>query len=379
MYWYLYLSANITIFVSNLLQLITAYLMDLNNRINAFVELGSKLNHLLTNEKENGQLPVEERQAFDDIIVKAKVKNAWFTDNYVKKAFREYANLLTEEKLLNWLKPYENELVKLQKPKKVGLIMAGNIPLVGFHDMLSILISGNILHARFSSDDSILTQFVLDMLFEIEPEFKKRVKVVDRLSDIDAVIATGSNNSSRYFEAYFGKYPHIIRKNRNAVAVLSGNESEEELKAFGHDIFDYFGLGCRNVSKVYVPQDFKLDFLFEGLQSFSHVLNHNKYMNNYDMHSAILLLKQVPFLTNNFIILKEDKAIASPLAMIHYERYANLNDVKKELKEEQDNIQCMVSNSKEIENVVPLGQSQQPGLSDYADGINTMQFLLELE
>ncbi|MBT8196134.1 MAG: acyl-CoA reductase, partial [Bacteroidia bacterium] len=336
------------------------------------------LRHLLANENENGHVSVEERQRLDEIILKAKVKNAWFTENYVKKSLQEYALILTESKLNDWLNAYSDQLRKVVKPKKVGVIMAGNIPLVGFHDMLSVLLSGHFLHARFSSDDNLLMQYIIDELVQIEPKFKERIKIVQQLKDIEAVIATGSNNTSRYFEAYFGKYPHIIRKNRNAVAVFTGDESKEELQAFGKDIFDYYGLGCRNVSKAFIPENFELDKLFEALQGYASVMEHTKYMNNFDMHSAILLMKKVPFLTNNFLIVKEDQAIASPIAMLHYERYSNIEEVQGQLEQEKENIQCVVSNSETIANPVALGASQEPGLSDYADGVDTLKFLQEL-
>jgi hypothetical protein len=228
---------------------------------------------------------------------------------------------------------------------------------------------------KLSSQDKQLIPYILDKLTEIEPGFKEQFEFIERLKDFDAVIATGSNNTSRYFEYYFSKVPHIIRKNRNSIAVLSGKESREELRALGHDIFDYYGLGCRNVSKFYIPKGYNFNTFFESIEDFKSVADHHKYNNNYDYNKSIFLVNMDKHLDNGFLLLKEDKRMASPLAVVYYEEYESIREVEKELLENKEGIQCIISSSDLSVNILPFGQSQRPGLWDYADGIDTMAFL----
>ena len=248
---------------------------------------------------------------------------------------------------------------------------AGNIPFVGFHDFLCMLISGNNYIGKNASDDTLLLPWIAEELIKIEPKFKERISFVEKLKDMDAVIATGSNNTARYFEYYFSKYPHIIRKNRNAVAVLTGDEPKEELNLLGEDIFRYFGLGCRNVSKLYVPRGYNFNGFFEAMFSYSQVMQHNKYMNNYDYNRAVFLMRQIPFLENNFLIIREDASIPSPISVVHYEFYDEAEKLKENLAEHKEQIQCIVGRD-----YIPFGQGQSPALWDYADGVDTMAFLL---
>lgn len=257
--------------------------------------------------------------------------------------------------------------------KSIGLILAGNIPMVGFHDVLSVLLSGHRALIKPASDDRILLPFLLGILAEIEPRFSDAIRLVDKLENPDAVIATGSNNSARYFEYYFGKYPHIIRKNRTSVAILSGNETDEELVRLGSDIFSYFGLGCRNVSKLYVPKGYVFDRFFKGMEQFGYLMQHNKYMNNYDYHRALFLLNQESFLTNDFLLLREHREVSTPVSVLHYESYANGADLNAGLETVQDQIQCTVGIGH-----LPFGTAQCPGPMDYADGVDTMDFLTGL-
>ena len=237
--------------------------------------------------------------------------------------------------------------------------------------LLCVLMSGHTALAKTSADDSVLITFVIELLKKIEPGFAERIRIVEgKMEGMDAVIATGSNNTSRYFEHYFGKYPHIIRKNRTSVAVITGQESKEELEALGSDIFTYFGLGCRSVSKLYLPEDFKLDTLFEALYAHKHVIDNNKYGNNYDYNRAIWLMEREKFLENGFFMLKESTDIASPVAACYYERYTDANEVLDKLSANREQIQCIVS-----QNDVPFGQAQNPQLWDYADGVDTMAWL----
>jgi hypothetical protein len=292
-------------------------------------------------------------------------------------AVHAIAVMLHKRDLEKWL---ENESGNPEiKMHSIGLILAGNIPIVGFHDILCVLASGHKALIKLSSQDQKFIPYILNKLIEIEPAFQLQISYIDRLKDFDAVIATGSNNTSRYFDYYFSKVPHIIRKNRNSVAILNGEESKEDLKALGHDIFDYFGLGCRNVSKLYVPKDYVFEEFFESIEEFKSVADHHKYNNNYDYNKSIFLVNLDKHLDNGFILLKEDSRFVSPLAVLYYEEYHNIEQLGSELIKNEDLIQCIVSNSKLPLSTVPFGQSQCPGLFDYADGVDTMKFLRELK
>lgn len=303
--------------------------------------------------------------------------NPWFTPQNVEQAIQAIASSLNEAQLEQWLSAYE---LTEHEPKKVGLILAGNIPLVGFHDVLCVLISGNIAQIKASSQDARLIRHILHVLTDVEPAFKNYYQFVERLEGFDAIIATGSNNTSRYFEYYFSKVPHIIRKNRNSVALLTGNESREQLHSLGKDIFDYYGLGCRNVSKLLVPQGYDFVPFFEAIEPYYIISQHYKYHNNYDYNKAIFLVNRDKHFDNGFLLVKEDNRMVSPLAVVFYEEYADLTLAEQKLTELKDQIQCVVSQAPvHISNqVVDFGQSQLPALWDYADGIDTMQFLLSI-
>jgi hypothetical protein len=353
--------------------------MDIEQRIRAFAILGDFLRQwdapLPSANEKGGALKEEYAGAFKETILLARQHNGWFTEANVNKAVGAIAEMLTEEKLKEWVSHYP---IKNEPLKRVGVIMAGNIPLVGFHDFLCILISGNIVVAKLSSDDKLLLPLLAKILVAIEPDFMDRVHFTEgRLDNIDTIIATGSNNSARYFEYYFGKYPHIIRKNRNGVAVLDGTETKEELELLGEDVFGYFGLGCRNVSKVYLPVGFDLDRLFGAFFKFKPVLDNNKYGNNYDYNRAIYLMSQVPLLENGFVLFKEDKEIASPVAVLFYEYYNSPATVKAIVEKRKDEIQCVIGHTSLIPSAFPFGSAQYPSLSDYADGVDTLKFLTD--
>jgi hypothetical protein len=304
--------------------------------------------------------------------------NPWFTPENVKRAVISIAKSLNAADLTAWLSKYQIDTNV--GGKKIGLILAGNIPLVGFHDVLCVLATGNYALIKASAQDSRLIIYILNKLVEIEQVFSNQYSFVERLENFDAVIATGSNNTSRYFEYYFSKVPHIIRKNRNSAAVLTGNESETQLNELGHDIFDYYGLGCRNVSKLLVPKDYNFNFFFESIQSYHPIINHNKYNNNYDYNKSIYLVNMAKHLDNGFLLVKEDENWVSPLAVLFYEYYDNISAVEQKINDISDKIQCVVSSLPlQIPNqVVDFGMSQQPALWDYADGIDTMDFLSNL-
>jgi len=310
---------------------------------------------------------------FSNLILSAPNHNAWFTTQEVERSLSAFHAMLNDEDLETW---FEGITVSNQ-PKKVGLILAGNIPMVGFHDVLSVLATGNIALIKLSSADAKLLPALLSQLVTIEPLFADRIVYTERLKDFDAIIATGSNNTSRYFEYYFGKVPNIIRKNRNSVAVLSGNEKPEEIQRLGHDIFDYFGLGCRNVSKIYIPEGFNIKYFFEPLEPFLPIFHHFKYNNNYDYNKSIYLVNAAKHFDNGFLLLKEDTQIASPLAVLYYETYTDLATVEQALNEQEANIQCVVTQTPlQVQAACAgFGESQSPKLWDYADNIDTIAFL----
>ena len=358
--------------------------MKLEQRINAFIELGKFLSRY-----KPGCRDVEDVDEFDSLIKTVHQHNGWFTEDNVRHSIGSIAGCLKAENIKKWIANYRDE----SKDKKfaplrgtegglqyrIGVIMAGNIPLVGFHDMLCVLMSGNIFVGKTSSKDDRLLYEVTQILIEIEPSFKKYIEFHEGpLENIDAIIATGSNNTSRYFEYYFGKYPNIIRKNRNSVAVLDGTETQDELRALGKDIFQYFGLGCRNVSKLFVPAGYNFDTFFNAIYEFKNVVDNNKYANNYDYNKAMLMMNRVRLLENGFLLLNEADALTSPVATLNYKYYPDDKVLKDRLQADLGNIQCIVSKKGQIKGSIPFGSTQQPELWDYADGVDTMKFLIDL-
>lgn len=311
-------------------------------------------------------------------VARTEFNNKWFTKDNQKQSLLAIASqFLDKDKLEEWVSSYDIPVEN--EAKTVGLILAGNIPLVGFHDVLTVFISGNKSLIKLSDKDRFLLPHLLDKLKEFAPAAEAYFEVTERMSNLDAVIATGSNNSARYFEAYFGKYPNIIRKNRHAVAVLDGKETEEELRALGHDIFSYFGLGCRNVSKLYLPKGYDFNLLMETLHEFNYLIHNSKYKNNFDYNIALFQLNRVPLVNNGSIILVENEAMTSRIATMHYEFYEDVNEVEKALLTRTDKLQLVASNLDLTGlNVKKFGEAQQPSLSDYADGIDSLEFLTKL-
>lgn len=347
-----------------------------NLSIEAFVKLGkflSKFCDLIETNTISDHLNDKWIALFKTEIERAKHYNGWFTEENCIHAFKEWSIALTKENLDAWLGLYG---LNANSEKVVALIMAGNIPLVGFHDLLCVLITGNKALVKLSSNDQKLIPLIIDYLKEIEPYFIDRVTFTkEKLGHYDAVIATGSNNTARYFEYYFGKKPNIIRKNRNSVAVLKGDETTEDLTALGEDIFRYFGLGCRSVSKIYIPKNYNIDTFFKAIFPYNDIVNHNKYANNYDYNKAVYLMSEFKILDNGFLILKEEESFGSPIASLFYEYYEDTDALKTKLKKEEDKIQCIVA-SGFIEKEVLFGKTQKPSLNDYADGVDTIEFLL---
>lgn len=334
--------------------------MTKHQRIDALAKLGAYL--------------AEPNEELEGVMVQASAQYAWYTPENIRQAVAAWASTLTHEKLSDWLDAYDFDG---DVDRTVGLVLAGNIPLVGWHDIVCVLAAGFKAQVKFSSADPHLTKHLLHKLIEFGPSLADRLVTVGRLQGFDLVIATGSNNSARYFEHYFGGKPHIIRKNRNSVAVLDGGESHVELQALGHDIFDYFGLGCRNVSKVYLPVGYDISTLFEGLASFSSVMEHHKYANNYDYNKSIYLINGDAHFDNGFLLVKPDTRIASPLAVVYSEEYADKGELVRRLDADAELLQCAVSRQglDTTVPVFPFGHSQTPELDDYADGVNTLDFL----
>jgi hypothetical protein len=313
------------------------------------------------------------------LIEESPITNPWFTKTNVRSALDNIGKSLTLESLNHWTEMYTGKLNNERPVRRVGVVMAGNIPLVGFHDFLCVLLSGNIIIARLSSDDNRLLPALASRLIEIEPDLADYIIFCEeKLENFDAVIATGSNNTSRYFEYYFRNVPHIIRKNRNGIAVITGSETDDALALLGQDVFMYFGLGCRSVSKVFVPKGYSFDRMFQSLQVFSEVGDHNKYRNNYDYYKSIYLINRQKHLDNGFLLLKEDQTMASPPSVLYFEEYEDVKKLNIRLKAEHGQIQCIVSHSPEIDGAIPFGRAQQPELWDYADGMDTLAFLLNL-
>ncbi len=329
------------------------------------------LQHRIYLMKSIGKYILSDSEEWNNVKENASQHNGWFIPDFIDLASKNIAyNYLSEEKLSAWTAFYKIEEEESKSPKKVGIVMAGNIPLVGFHDLLCVFISGNNALVKASSKDDKLIRHLVAKLIEWDKEVAELIQFSDMLRNCDAYIATGSNNSSRYFEYYFSKFPHIIRRNRSSVAILSGGETEDELVNLADDVYLFFGLGCRNVTKIYVPENYDFVSLLNAFKKYDILAMNNKYKNNYDYNLAIHLLNAKYYMSNDSILLIEDKAIFSPISQLNFEYYHTLDDLQQELKNNTD-IQCIVGHE-----TVPFGMAQNPGLMDYADGIDSMQFLM---
>ncbi len=352
--------------------------MDIEKRIDAFTRLGEFLGQFQPENIIKNDAVLWNDMFFEPFHMQMKRAyefNGWFTKENILYAFNSWSNELNKSNLNKWISNYS---LNTLNPKNIGIIMAGNIPLVGFHDFLSVLMSGNNAIIKQSSTDKHFLPLIAKYLEKVEPAFKNRIVFTeDKLTDFDAVIATGSNNTARYFDYYFGKYPNIIRQNRNSVAILTGEESDDDLKNLGEDIFRYFGLGCRSVSKLFVPKNYDFDRFFNAVYAYKDLIHYTKYQNNYDYNKAVYLMSQFKLVENGFLMLKEDVNYSSPIATLFYEYYSDLDFLKQKLLLEKEAIQCVVGNST-IEEIVPFGATQKPQLWDYADGVDTLQFLQEL-
>jgi len=336
--------------------------MELEQRINAFAGLGTHLKHMSA-------------ESSDTLAESGRLENPWFTDDNIRKALDGIIQFLDQVTLIKWSSRYT---LDPHQPKTIALVMAGNIPLVGFHDLLCVLISGHHAQVKLSSKDSKLMMYLINHLAWLEPEFEKCITIKEnKLENFDAVIATGSDNSARYFHQYFGQYPHIIRKNRTSVAILTGHETKEDLQLLGIDVFSYFGLGCRNVSKIFVPNEYDFSTLLDEWDSFKEIIHHHKYCNNYDYQKSILLVNRIHHFDNGFILLQENEKLVSPISVLYYEYYSSTQDLTQKITGNAEKIQCIVGDKPPA--TIPFGRAQFPQVWDYADQIDTLKFLSELE
>jgi len=335
---------------------------DIKERVAILVQLGKQLR--------DTPLP-------DQLLSTAKNHNPWFTTASIIEAVKAIAeNYLSENALNNWIQSYPS---KSRKPKNIGLILAGNIPLVGIHDIISVFICGHRSIIKLSEKDTVLTKYILEQLKVIDERTQEHFQLVDRLVDYDAVIATGSNSSGRYFQKYFSKVPHIIRTNRNGVAVVYKDTSAKDLKSLASDILSYFGLGCRNVSKIYLQEGLDRARIFEALEDHQQRINHNKYKNNYDYSYALYLMSKEEFYTDDLLIMRPNKAITSRISVVHYEYFSDTSKLTMDLQQAKDLIQCIVTDRPLDDlDVFDFGASQSPALADYADGVNTLDFLFSI-
>lgn len=337
--------------------------MNLERRIEAFVELGNRIKFISPDDYRNW-------------VSAARNANNWFTERSIELALEGVTKLLDEKNLKEWLEKYE---IRTSIPKKVGVVMAGNIPMVGFHDFLSVLVSGHQLFAKLSSQDNVLIKRISDYLIDIENGFRERIHFTERLTGMDAVIATGSDNTAKYFNYYFSSVPHIIRQNRVSCAVLTGEESDKDLQELGKDIFLYFGMGCRNVAKMYVPAHYDFSLLLKSLDKYKDLVDLHKYYNNYDYNKSVYLLNKTPHLDNGFCIFTESDSMVSPVSVVYYETYHNREDLDARVARNKDKIQVMVSKDGHFPGSKAFGEAQFPLPSDYADGVDTIRFLDSLQ
>lgn len=345
--------------------------MTITNRQQAFVQLGLFINRHFSNNWNQK----EERFHKDltSLIDVAYTFNGWFTPDNIKRALIGISEMLDEKQLFE----FSTLIKEPKKSKNVAIIMAGNIPAVGFHDMLCVLLSGHSVLIKVSSDDPALIPFLAGMVIFYEQGFATKINFSEaRLANFDAVIATGSNTSAKHFEYYFGKYPHLIRKNRSSIAILNGKETKDQLMELGKDIFYYYGLGCRNVSKLFVPEGYIFDGLFEAIYDYKYVIDNKKYNNNYEYNRAIYLLDLIPFLDNNFLMIRESKELHAPTSVLFYETYNNKKQLVENIIPIKNNLQCILSTFEINElKIVTFGRSQHPTIFDFADDVNTLDFL----
>lgn len=333
--------------------------MNLSQRINLAVKLGEYI--------------ITKHDKWQEIKEKSFKENPWFLPEFIELATNNIAHQFLQKDILkSWVAKYPDIQEQNNHPKLVGVVMAGNIPLVGFHDFLCVFISGNKCTIKPSSKDETLIKHLVEKLIEWEPLLTNEIKFETLPKGCDAYIATGSNNSAAHFKYYFRKYHSLIRHNRTSIAVLTGNETDEELSALADDVYLYFGLGCRNITKIYVPDDYNFEKLLRIFSKYNYLADVHKYKNNYDYNLALHILNNKYYMSNGSIILSEDKSLFSPVAQLNYEIYKDVNGILPELQH-NTNIQCIVGKG-----FIPFGQAQKPAVDQYADGEDTLKFLTQI-
>lgn len=344
--------------------------MSLDQRIKSLVAVRNVLDQFLNKKYVDSQTYSE----FKNLISLAEIKNPWFTEKSILSVLTYWNSVLTEETLTNWLSNYA---IKFNKSKLIGLVLAGNIPMVGFHDCISTLLTGNQAKIKLSSKDSVLIPFLLNLWKEFCKDLE--FEFVEKLPHCDAVITTGTTNTAKYFEYYFKNIPHIIRKNRTSIAIINGNETKEDLLGIADDIFTYFGLGCRSVTQLFIPVNYDLKPLFNVFIFYKDCINHSKYSNNYEYNKAIYLMNQEKFWDNNFILLKESRNLFSPIGTLYFSTYYDNSELANFISQNTDYLQCIVNAQPfdRFKTVLP-GQAQNPKINDYADGVDILEFLTNL-
>ena len=338
--------------------------MNFQSHLQAFQKLGTEISDLL----DNG--------GFDAVIKQQSIENKWFTEENCRFALTAIAKMLDRDSIHIFFEKYKHRFLEKQNPQRIAVISAGNIPCAAFHDFFCILVSGNQFIGKLSTQDALLLPFIAKLLVKIFPKVKKYIVFVEKLSKFDKIIATGSNNSARYFEYYFKDYPMLLRKNRNSIAILTGEEYDEDLRKLSIDVFQYFGLGCRSVSKIYVPKGYDFSKLMDIFrEASSRLLFHYGYVNNYEYQRAIFALNSVPYYDGNSFLLVENSSLSSPVAVIYYENYDSLSNLLPEINHQKDRIQCIVTQNKSVQNPVKFGNTQLPSLFDYPDNEDIMNFV----
>ncbi|MCY4215424.1 MAG: acyl-CoA reductase [Flavobacteriaceae bacterium] len=340
--------------------------INTSDKIQALVALGEYIHVSLNSSNKISN-------SINQLLLDVYDKNKWFTENYVLYSLKKYVECFTIEKLEHWLNSYS---LNISNPKNIGLILAGNIPAVGFHDVICAWLSGHHPIIKCSSKDDQLIPFLCSYIEKIVET--SCFEFVDRLKGYDAVMATGTNNTIHHLEYYFRHVPNLLRRNRSSIAILNGDETPQEINRLGIDLFMYYGLGCRNVSKIYFPENYNLKNFVQKLKKYDYVGYSSKFHNNYTYQKAINFLQNIPFVDADFFLLQENKAVCSPISVIYYEFYKSIEWVKLEIDNKQNEIQCVVCKHSEFKNSISFGTSQSPQLWDYADGIDTMSFLMNL-
>lgn len=349
-------------------------MLTTDRKIKAFSTLANHLKNIIETDYDTLSLVQKD---FVSAMQKASQTNPWFTPENIKLAVSNLVEMLDEKSLRKWLANYAINYEK--EPLTIGVVMAGNIPLVGFHDFLCVLMSGNRFLGKLSHDDSFLLPALAAMLQEIEPEFSKKIDfTTERLSNFHAIIATGSNNTARYFDYYFGKYPHLIRKNRNGIAVLTGEETQTDFEKLADDVFAYFGMGCRSVSTLLVPNDYDFSTLLGIFSNRTEIINHARYFNNYEYNKAVFLINKVSHFDNGCLLLRQSDQLNTPISVLHYQYYDSIEQINGYLNCNREKIQCVVSKNAFLPNSFNFGIAQKPDVQEYADKVDTLHFLLSL-